>query len=97
MQRLLAKEYAQRNGIDLFHRSVDGLSELEKYDLVYSRILLQKPKVVICIHPFKGADMELREHILHLIEKLRKKQIAVVITTVNLSGYVPDADRVITV
>ena len=97
MQRRLAKEYAKRNGIDLFHQSVESLSELEKYDLVYNRILLQKPKVVICIHPFKGADMELREHILYLIEQLRKKQIAVVITTVNVSGYVPDADRVITV
>ena len=97
MQRRLAKEYAQRNNIELFQRSVESLSELEKYDLVYHRILLQKPKVVICIRPFKGADMELREHILHLMEQLRKKQIAVVITTVNASGDIPGADRVISV
>ena len=97
MQRRLAKEYAQRNNIELFQRSVESLSELEKYDLVYQRILLQKPKVVICIRPFKGADMELREHILYLMEQLRKKQIAVVITTVNASGDIPGADRVISV
>lgn len=97
MKSRLAKEYAQRNNVDLFQRSVESLTELEKYDLVYNRILLQKPKVVLCIRPFKGADLELREHILYLIEQLRKKQIAVVITTVNASGYIPGADWVVSI
>lgn len=97
MQRRLAKEYAQRKDADLFRRSIESLTEQEKYDLVYNRIMLQKPKVVICIRPFKGADMELREHIRHLFAQLRKKQIAVIMMTVNASDALAVADRVIPV
>ena len=95
MQRRLAKEYGARNGVDLFSQPVESLSELEKYDLVYNRILLQKPKVVFCVRPFKGADMELREHVRGLLLQLRKKKIAVVLLTANADEAFGIADRVI--
>ena len=95
MQRRLAKEYGARNGVALFSHPVESLSELEKYDLVYNRILLQKPKVVFCVRPFKGADMELREHIRGLLLQLRKKKIAVVLLTANADEAFGIADRVI--
>lgn len=97
MQHRLAKEYAHRNGIDLFERTIDSLSEKEKYDLVYNRILLQKPKVVFCVRPFKGADMELREHIRKLLQQLQAKKIAVVILTANASETIQIADRIMEV
>lgn len=98
MQRRLAREYAQRNhDAELFQQPVEALTEMEKYDLVYNRILLQKPKVAICVRPFKSADIELREHILQLIEQLRKKQIAVVISTANASACIPVANRVVSI
>ena len=95
MQRRLAKEYSARNAMDLFSQPVEALSELEKYDLVYNRILLQKPKVVFCVRPFKGADMELREHIRGLLLQLRKKKIAVVLLTANADETFGIADRVL--
>lgn len=97
MKYRLAKEYAHRNGIDLFERSIESLSEKEKYDLVYNRVLLQKPKVVFCIRPFKGADMELREHVRKLLQQLQAKKIAVVILTSNASETIQIADRIIEV
>lgn len=95
MQRRLAREYGARNGVELFDQPVESLSELEKIDLVYNRILLQKPRVVFCIRPFKGADMELREHIRQLMFQLRKKQIAVVLLTANADETYGIADRMI--
>ena len=95
MQHRLAKEYGARNGAELFNRPVEQLSETEKYDLVYNRILLQKPKVVFCVRPFKGADMELREHIRGLLLQMRKKKIAVVLLTANADEAFGIADRVI--
>lgn len=83
MQRRLAREYAARNGAALFDHPVETLTELEKYDLVYNRVLLQKPRVVFCVRPFKAADMELREHIRGLLLQLQKKKIAVVLLTAN--------------
>ncbi len=95
MQRRLAKEYGARNEAELFDRAVETLSELEKYDLVYNRILLQRPRVVFCIRPFKGADMELQDHIRQLLLQLRKKKIAVALLTANADEAIGIADRVI--
>jgi len=98
MQRRVAREYAaQKNQAELFRRSIDSLTELEKYDLVYNRIILQRPKVVVCVRPYKGADMELREHIQQLLGQLRKKQIAVILMTSSASDGQSVADRVISV
>lgn len=97
MKHRLAKEYAYRNGVDLFERSIDSLSEKEKYELVYNRVLLQKPTVVFCVRPFKGADMELREHIRKLIQQLQAKKIAVVIMTSNALETIQLADRIVEV
>lgn len=95
MQHRLAREFCSRQEKDLFDQAVESLSEIEKYDLVYNRILLQKPGVVFCVHPFKGTDMELREHIRQLIAQLQKKNIAVVLLTANAADAFGIADRVI--
>lgn len=57
----------------------------QKYDVVYLRILLQNPKVVFCIQPFQGADMELRIHIWKLREQVLEKGAALVILDINLA------------
>lgn len=97
LQRRVSREYASRTGSELLDTPIEALSETSKYDLVYNRILLQKPKVVVCVRPFKGADIELREHIRGLLFQLLKKQIAVVILTMNGSEYTMPADRIIDV
>ena len=75
--------------------TIEELSEGQKYQLVYTRILLQKPKIVFCIQPFKGADMKHRMYIWELLEKLLEKGIAVVILAVNLADTLSLADRLI--
>lgn len=97
LQRRVAKDYAARTEVGLFERPVDSLSEIEKIDLVYNRILLQKPRVVVCVRPFKGADIEVREHIRTLLMQLLSKQIAVVILSSNSAEYTIPADMVIEV
>lgn len=98
MQRRVAKEYAaQKSQAELFQKSIDALAESEKYDLVYNRIILQKPKVVACVRPYKGADMELRNHIRQLLTQLQKKRIAVIMLTSSASDGYMVADRVISV
>ena len=57
----------------------------QKYDVVYLRILRQNPKVVFCIQPFQGADMELRIHIWKLREQVLEKGAALVILDINLA------------
>lgn len=79
----IRREYAQVLGEKIFERPVENLSEREKYQLVYTRIVLQKPRVVFLIQPFMGADMPHRRFIWEMLEQLLDRGIALVLLSVN--------------
>ncbi len=91
----IMQEFGPTLGDEIFDRPIDELSERQKYQLVYLRVLLQKPKVVFCVQPFKGADLAHRKYIWELLEMMLKKNIAVVILAVNLADSLSLADRLI--
>lgn len=91
----IRREFAPILGEEVFDMRIEQLSEMQKYDLIYARILLQNPKVVFCVSPFKGAEVSQRIHIMKRMEKLLEKKIAVVILAVNLADSLGIADRVI--
>lgn len=86
-------EYGRTLGEDVFSMQIEDLTEMQKYQLVYTRILLQRPKIVFCIQPFKGADLPHRIQIWKLIEAFLEKEIAVVILAINLADSMALAER----
>ncbi|HBN55617.1 MAG TPA: sugar ABC transporter ATP-binding protein [Lachnospiraceae bacterium] len=97
MKNSVRKEYAASLGEEVFSLPVEALGEKQKYQLVYTRVLLQKPKVVVCVQPFKGADLTHRVLIWKMMEMLLDKGMAVVILTINLADSMSLADRLIRV
>lgn len=95
IKRSLRREYEGRLGGDVFDLPVEDLTEEQQYDLIYTRILIQNPKVVFCVQPFKGAEVSLRLHIWSLLKMLMDKGIAVVILAVNLADSLALADRLV--
>lgn len=91
----IRRECAEQLGQEVFDMPVEQLSRRQRYELVYTRILLQHPKVAVCIQPFMHADMEHRMHIWTLMERLMDKGVAVVILAVNLADSLAFADRLI--
>lgn len=91
----IRKEYGSFLGEEVFELSMEELSEKQKYQMIYTRILLQKPKVVFCIHPFKGADLPMRMFVWKMMEMLLNHGIAVVILSLNLSDSLSIADRLV--
>jgi len=89
------REYGPVLGEEVFSMQTEELTEQQKYQLVYTRILLQKPKVVFCIQPFKGADIYHRMFIWKMLEMLLEKGIAVVILALNLADSMSCADRLL--
>lgn len=71
------------------------LTTSQKYDLVYARLLLQKPRVVFCVQPFQGADMELRLRIGDHLERLLAQGTALVILAMNLADSLALAHQLI--
>ena len=76
---------------------MEDLTEAERCELVYRRILLQRPDVVFCVQPFRMADVALRMSIWRLLEELLDRGVAVVILAVNLADSLSLADRLIRV
>ena len=91
----LRQECERKLGPEVFDLPPGKLLTQQKYDLVYQRILLQNPKVVFCIQPFQGADMEMRIHIWKLLEQVLEKGIALVILAINLADSLSLASRLI--
>lgn len=95
IKKSLRQEYSELLGKEVFDLSVDDLTQEQKYDLVYTRILVQNPKVVFCAQPFKRAGVSARIHVWDLLERFLEKGIAVVILAVNLADSLALADRLI--
>lgn len=93
----LRQEWAKRVGEDVFDMPPGQLSKRQRYDLVYQRILLQRPKVVFCVQPFNGADVGMRMHIWELLKELMNSGIALVILAVNLADTLTLATRLVRV
>ena len=81
----------------VFDQSVESLPQKDQYDLVYTRILLQKPKVAVCVQPFMRADVEQRMQIWKLMERMLERGISIIILAVNLADSLSLADRLIRV
>lgn len=97
VRKSIRQECAALVGDKVFNTPTDELSEIEKYDLIYTRVLLQKPLVAICVMPFSNADSETRAHIWDKLHSLLEKEISVVILTVGLTDTLSLADRVLRV
>ena len=95
VKKSVRREFEEQLGSEVFGQRIEDLTKKQKYDLVYTRILLQNPKVVVCVQPFKNAEVSLRSHIWELIERFLKKGIAVVILALNLADSLALADRLV--
>ena len=93
VKRGLRRAYTEWLGPDLLERRVEDLTETERCELVYRRILLQRPDV----EPFRMADVAMRMSIWRLLEELLDRGVAVVILAVNLADSLSLADRLIRV
>lgn len=91
----IRQEWARRVGEDVFDKNPAQLTRRQKYDLVYQRILLQRPKVVFCVQPFRGADVDMRMHIWSLLRDVMDSGAALVILAVNLADTLSLATRLV--
>lgn len=93
IRKSIVHEYREYIEEELYQKRIEDLTEKQKYQLVYMRILLQKPDMVFCIQPFKSADLAHRMHIWKQLEILLNHGIAVIIISVNLADSLSIAQR----
>ena len=96
IRKYIAKEIMGDELPDL-RTEVKYLSVRQKYQLVYTRILLQHPDVVFCFQPWLNIDVELQDYIQALLRTFLERGIAVVIVAVNFQDALTLADRLLLV
>ncbi len=79
------REYEPLIGDAINSPTMSGLDLKDIYSMIYYRILLFHPRVVVCIQPFAKGDMYCRRHIANLMGDMLRRGIAVLIVTANMS------------
>ncbi|MFQ6865215.1 hypothetical protein [Blautia sp.] len=95
IQKSVREEYYRLFGEDIFDCYVNELTDEQKTRVVYMRILLQKPRVVFMVQPFKHGGTPHRLQVWELQTMLLAKGISIVILAMNMSDSLTIADRVI--
>ena len=95
MRDRIRREQEELFGKAVVLKAAGELTKREKYALVYHRILLQRPKFVFCIQPFKNAGLAQRERIWELQRMLLQNGIALIIPTISMADSLSIADRII--
>ena len=96
-RRSIRQEWSSVLGERVFDLPVESLSRKQKAELIYTRVMLQRPKALVCVQPFMHADMEHRMHVWTLLERLLDQGVAVVILAVNMADSLLFADRLLRV
>lgn len=95
--RSVRKEFAPVIGPALEAPSVEGLPFIEKLALVYYRVQLFNPRVLVCVQPLARGDMFVRMKILTLLRQMMKMGTAVLIITANISDTLEISDRLMVI
>ncbi|MGF6989530.1 ribose transport system ATP-binding protein [Lachnospiraceae bacterium PM6-15] len=91
----IKQELGDKIGDIIDSQSIEQLSFKEKYQLIYYKALLYRPKLVIVIQPFAVADVSLREEIIKMLAELKARNIAVLLLSSVLSDTKLVSDQLI--
>lgn len=93
IKKMVLKEQRALLGDVILEQDIRNLSGEEIISLIYKRVYLCMPKIVICVQPFFGADMQLRRHIISQLENFKKQGISIIILSINLSDSLIISDN----
>ncbi len=93
----IRNEYGPEAGAAIDEPMVGGLPLEEQIALIYHRVRLFKPRVLICVQPLAKGDMFVRMRILALLRGILKTGTAVLIITANVSDTLDISDRLMVV
>lgn len=95
--RSIREEYTPLAGAAIDETNIRNLSLEEQMSLIYYRVQLLHPRVLVCIQPLARGDMLCRRKILSLIRESLRQGTAVLLITTNVSDTLEISDRLMVV
>jgi ABC-type Mn2+/Zn2+ transport system ATPase subunit len=80
---------------DLAERHIRELSGGQQQRVFIARALLGEPELLLMDEPTSGVDVRLRHEILHLLDDLNARGLAIVLSTHDLNGIAAHLPRVV--
>ena len=91
----VAAVLAQLDIGDLADRHIRELSGGQQQRVFIARALLGEPELLLMDEPTSGVDVRLRHEILHLLDDLNARGLAIVLSTHDLNGIAAHLPRVV--
>ena len=89
----VVKEYKQKLGELILAKDLYSLTDEELLDLVYNKVGMEMPKVLLIFQPFAGFDMYQRMSVLDHISTLRRKGVSILIIALSVSDVLSIASK----
>lgn len=80
---------------DLADRHIRELSGGQQQRVFIARALLGEPELLLMDEPTSGVDVRLRHEIMHLLDDLNSRGLAIVLTTHDLNGIAAHLPRIV--
>jgi len=91
----IQREFVEEIGPNYYLSKILYLNKEELLNLVYYRVLLLRPEVVVIYQPFVGIDMQKQNQLLSLINRLKRINLAVVILSSHLGNLERISDQIV--
>ena len=96
VERVAVSEVLARLGIEeLRERHIRELSGGQQQRVFIARALLGEPELLLMDEPTSGVDVRLRHEVLHLLDDLNARGLAIVLTTHDLNGIATHLPRLV--
>lgn len=95
--RSIRKEYEPLVGEDLDVKNIRNLPWEKQLELVYYRMHLFHPQILICLKPLTRGDMYCRNRILQLMQQIQSQNTTILIVTSHLAETLDISDRLLVV
>ncbi|MDR2902961.1 MAG: ATP-binding cassette domain-containing protein [Clostridiales bacterium] len=95
IRKSIIQEYYQKFGDMIFAQRLTDADAATLFKIIYYRWHLYAPKILICVKPFTGLDVYLRNLLQTLMEELTRKGIAIIVLSSNITESYVLGDRVL--
>lgn len=96
-QRSLQTYIKRLLGEDIYNKPLRGCSMNDLQKISYYKWLFYKPNIIICVNPFSGIDISMREIAGNIINEYRKNNIAVIVLSSDTSNIPQNSSKIITI
>lgn len=95
VEKSLAKSLEKEFGKMIYEKDLLNLNEAELFEVLFLKMIFQKPSVLVLVQPFSFLDMYQRLRNIEYFDKLKQRGISILILALSLSDTLQVSDKLL--